>query len=207
MKTNTSLTQKYLFGTVPLAQIKPTFIKVLLASVAVAGIIGIISLLSGEFGETQTKILATVILTSGLSIGMLIYLTVIGSPYQLLGFAGGIASIASFLLGTWLIWAEWSFFSYNSEGLLKSYTFSTIVAIAIAHTCLIVRLLANKLPLIRAGIIATIGCIGALTYILGAIIYGDYSNYDSLYRISGVLGILVLLGTIIIPVLARLQKK
>lgn len=206
MKTKTS-SQQYLFGKVPLARIKPTFIKVLLASVTIAGFTGIICLLSGEFGETQGKILATVILTSGLSIGMLIYLTVLESRYQILGIAGSIASAISFLLGALLIWTDWNIFSGNSEALLKNYAFTTIIAIAIAHTCLIARLLAHKVSMVRLGTGMTIGCIGVLTLVLGNLIYGEFSDYDSLYRVIGVLGILILLGTIIIPVWARLQKQ
>src|SRR5438874_261382 len=125
--------KKYLFG-IPLKQIKPAFIKLLLASVAVAGLVGIVSLLSGEFGETQSRILLTVILTSGLSVGMLIYLSVMDTRYQVLGLAGGVISVISFMLGMWLVWTEWNLFNGQYEHLIKNYAFSTIVAIAIAHT-------------------------------------------------------------------------
>lgn len=182
-------------------------IKLLLVSVLGAGIVGIISLLSGEFGELQSKILLTVILTSGLSVGMLIYLTVMGSAYQLVGLAGSIVAAISFVLGMWLIWKDWNFWGSNMEYVFKNYAFSTVIAIAIAHICLIVRLLAHKLPVVRIGIALTIGFIAVLTALIGSLIYFERDEYITSYRVIGVLGILILLGTVILPVWARIQKK
>lgn len=198
--------EKNIFG-IHIGSIKPVMIKLLLVSVLGAGIVGIISLLSGEFGELQSKILLTVILTSGLSVGMLIYLTVMGSAYQLVGLAGSIVAAISFVLGMWLIWKDWNFWGSNMEYVFKNYAFSTVIAIAIAHICLIVRLLAHKLPVVRIGIALTIGFIAVLTALIGSLIYFERDEYITSYRVIGVLGILILLGTVILPVWARIQKK
>lgn len=201
--------EKYIFG-LPVGNVKPTVIKVLLASVAIAGIVGIVSLLAGEFGTLQIKIIITVILTSGLSVGMLIYLTTASTRYQAIGLAGIVAALISFAIGMWLAWTEWNLFRNDYEYLIKTYAFSTVAAIGFAHTCLLVRLLGHKLFTISVGTAATIGCIFMVVVLAAAYIYGE--NYGSastnmIVRYMGVFGILVAIGTIIIPVWAWLQRK
>lgn len=206
MTKKTKFNAKNLFTGMSLGVARPLIIKVLLASVASAGLVGIISLLSGEFGEIQGKILFTVILTSGFSIGTLIYLTAAGR-YQIVAIFGVIAAIISFCLGLCLVWMEWNFFESNFEYIFKNYIFSTIVAIAIAHSCLIVRLLEHKVMLIRIGAGITIGNVIVLTGLIGYMIYGKVEDPEVLLRLMGVIGILVAVGTIVTPVWARTQKK
>lgn len=202
----TNKTVHKLLGDMPMGIARPLIIKILLASVTAAGIVGIISLLSGEFGEMQAKILLTVLLTSGFSIGTLIYMTV-ARQYQIVAIFGVIAAIISFCIGLSLVWLEWNFFEGNYEYVIKNYLFSTIVAIAIAHSCLIIRLLEHKTTYIRIGAGVTIGNVAILTGLLGYLLYGNLESSEVLFRLMGVIGILVAVGTIVTPVLARMQKK
>ena len=193
---------------IPISGARAVIIKVLLASVAAAGIIGIISLVIGEFGELQGRILLTVILTAGLSIASLINLSTTGSRFEWIGLSGIIVAFISFCLGLWLVWVSYQWYSSADQIILKNYAFTAIVATAIAHICLIVRLLLHKVVGVKIGAAVTIGSVIALTLLLARLIYlEDTGDNTILARLMGVFGILIVLGTIITPVWGWLQKK
>lgn len=207
-KKSTNKQEILIFG-IKSSKLKPILISALLGSVTIAGIVGIISLLIGEFGEIQGRVLFTSIVTSGLSVGLLIYSTLLTTIYRIIGWLGTLSAVTAFLLGLGVIWIDWSSLNSGDLGLqvLKGYAFATVLAIAFAHMSLVVRLLEHKIEAIRIGIAITMGCMGLLAFLIGVLIYSDFDNSEQLARWMGVLSILIATGTVTLPVWARLQKK
>lgn len=195
-------------STAQLKQFKPILIKVLLGSVGAAGLVGIIALLSGEFSSIHGRIIATVILTAALSVGLLIYLSIDNTRYRVIGLLGVMTALIAFALGLLMIWSESRLFFEGTMKLWKAYVLTTIMSVAFAHISLITRLLDHPVAAIRTGVLATIICSISFIGICAYILYGNGLDYeDTMPRLLGVFGILIASGTIILPVWARIQKK
>lgn len=208
MTKETSHKSDSLLSKASLKQVKPILIKVLLGSVGIAGLVGILALLFGEFSSIHGKIIATVILTAALSVGLLIYLSIDNTRYRVVGVIGVITSLVAFTLGLLMIWTESRLFFEGTMQLWRAYALTTILSIALAHSSLMTRLLDHPVAAIRTGILATIVCSMGFVGICAYILFGNGLDYeDSMPRLLGVFGILIATGTIILPVWARIQKK
>ena len=208
MAKKTSTKSDSFLSTSQVKQIKPILIKVLLASVGVAGLVGIFALLYGQFGNIHADIIGTVILTAALSVGLLIYLSIDNSRYHVVGLMGIITSFVAFALGLILIWSNWSLFDDGNDDAWRAYVLTLVMSVALAHISLLVRLLDHRVAAIRMGILGTILSSVVLVVLFWSLLYArGFELQDTIPRMIGVFGILAASGTIILPVWARLQKK
>lgn len=186
--------------------VKRLFTRALLGSLFIAGLVGIGTLLSGDFNEVHGRILGTVLLIIGLSVGMLVYLPLVVTRYRWLSYIGMAAVAVACICGGILIWSDWSLFDSEMEQILKSYFFTTILSIAAAHACLMVKLTNHRVDTIRYGAYVTLTSIALLVGLFAYVIYGERVD-NEIWRFIGVIGIISALGSIITPIWARIGTR
>jgi hypothetical protein len=177
----------------------------IVASFSLAAIVGIVALLSGDFGETQGRILLTTVLLGATSITALCHLAIADRAMRVVGVVGLAASSVALITGLLLIWRDW-----DGPGLDDWFTvFGTagVIAVSFAHANLLLLLAGRRRRVIRLGLAVTLVMIAAVAVmlILPIVSQGDIPgprDGESYWRLFGVLGILDVLGTVVVPVLA-----
>jgi len=178
---------------------KRVALKFLIVSVALSGAMGIVAIVSGSFGDLQGRIILTTLTISCASICAL----ACGALWEKGGlkiFAlGGIALavVAAGLVITG-IWAR-----INSEEFWKFSASVGIVAVATAHSCLL--LLAKLAPRFVWSRLVAISAIYFLALMFIFIIYFTPTG-DFAIRVVGVTSIVAAAFTILTPVFHRLSR-
>ncbi len=178
-------------------------------SFSLAALVGIIALLSGEFGETQGKIILTTLLMGATSITALCHLAIADRAMRLVGFVGLAASGIALITGLVLIWRSWG--DASLEDWFRTFIVAGIIAVSFAHANLLLLLAGRRRPIIRVGLMVTLAMIAAVAIMLILVVAsnGDipgYENEEWYWRLFGVVGILDVLGTVVVPVLAIFLK-
>lgn len=179
------------------------FLYALIASVATSALIGIGVLLFGDFGEIEIRVLMTtltVTVTSIFGLACGAYLETGRGRY--IPITGIVLSIASALMCFLIIWDVLD----DSEAFVKAYVTSTILAAGCAHMSLLsLARLDRKFSWTR---IAAAASLALLSVILLYIIWFEPDGgSDLIYRVLGVLGILLASITVVTPVLHKLSSK
>ncbi|MDP3209568.1 MAG: hypothetical protein Q8M65_10500, partial [Rhodoglobus sp.] len=84
-----------------------------------------------------------------------------------------------------------------------------VLAVSLAHANLLLLLEERKSPILRAGLFVTVGLIGLLAVLIILPVLTDGripGDNDSYWRVLGVVAILDVLGTIVLPVIARFGR-
>lgn len=187
-----------------------TAIVFIIVSLTIAALFGIVTLLTGTFGELQSKVLLTTLLLAAFSITALCHLAVVGRTLRIVGYAGIIVSGFAFIAGVVLIWQDWSRWDATWEATMKGFGVLSVLALSLAHTNLLLILEERRNRAVRIGLWATIALIGlvALFIIIPIVtdgrVPGDYG--DVYWRVFGVFAILDVLGTIVLPVIGRVTR-
>ena len=84
-------------------------IIVVIASLAVAALLGIIAIVGGDFGDLQGRILMTTLAIGAFGMTILCHLAIVARSARVVGYIGIAASLAAMLPALVLIWAEWGF--------------------------------------------------------------------------------------------------
>lgn len=175
------------------------FLKSFVGFLSLTALIAIVSVLAGEFGETQAKILATSFTVSAASICSMACAAFIEKRGgRRLGTAGiGAAALAAALLIAG-VWAE-----VDSEYYWKTVVTAIVVALAIAHTFLLhLPKLADRFDWAQPASAALIGLLGAMVI---AAAWGEIDE-EGYYRLLTVVSILVVLFTLLVPVFWRIGR-
>ena len=182
----------------------------IVASLSLTALIGIITLLSGDiFGETAGKVLLTTLLLAGFSITVLCHLAVVGRALKLVGFVGVGVSGVALICGLLLIWRDWNNYD-DIEALLKTFGVFGVLAVSFAHANLLLLLGQRRNRVVRVLLYVTVALIGIVALMLclpiatGGDIPGE--NGDGYWRLLGVVGILDVLGSIVLPVTGRFLR-
>jgi len=182
----------------------------IIVSLGIAALFGIVTLLTGEFGELQAKILLTTLLLAGFSITALCHLAVVGRALRLVGYAGILVSVLAFVAGAVLIWRPWENWNDGWETTLKVFGVLAVLAASLAQANLLLLLGERRNPAVRIGLFVTVGLIAllAVLVILPIVTEGDIPGDDgeAYWRGFGVVAILDVLGTIVLPVLGRFLR-
>ncbi|MEQ1737683.1 MAG: hypothetical protein ABL886_14920 [Rhodoglobus sp.] len=181
----------------------------ILVSLSLAALVGIVTLLTGSFGEVQGKIMLTTLLVAGFSITALCHLAVVGRALRIVGFAGIAMSAFALAAGTVLIWGAFDNWDTAWENVLKAFAVFGVLAVSLAHANLLLLLEERKSPLLRVGLFVTVGLIALLAVLILLPILTDGNipdDNESYWRFMGVVAILDVLGTIVLPVLARFGR-
>lgn len=177
----------------------------IIVSFSLAAVVGIIALLSGDFGETQGRIVLTTLLLGATSITALCHLAIADRAMRIVGFVGLATSGATLITGLVLIWRDWD--SPGFDQWFKAFATAGIIAVSFAHANLLLLLAGRRRPVIRYGLMITLVMIAtvAIMVILPILSEGDIpgiGNEEWYWRLFGVVGILDVLGTVVVPVLA-----
>lgn len=181
----------------------------IIVSFSLAAIVGIIALLSGDFGETQGRIVLTTLLLGATSITALCHLAIADRAMRIVGFVGLAASSVTLITGLVLVWRDWD--SPGLEDWLKPFATAGILAVSFAHANLLLLLAGRRRLVIRIGLMVTLVMITAVAImiILPILSEGDIpgvANEEWYWRLFGVFGILDVLGTVVVPVLGIFMK-
>lgn len=177
----------------------------IIVSFSLAALVGIVALLSGDFGETQGKIVLTTLLLGASSITALCHLAIADRAMRIVGFLGLAASAVALISGLVLIWRDWS--SDETYDWFKIFAVAGVLAVSFAHANLLLLLAGRRRQVIRIGLIVTLAMIAAVAtmIILPIVSDGDIPGIgaeEGYWRFFGVVGILDVLGTVVVPVLA-----
>lgn len=188
-------------------------------SLVITALIGIYTIVGGEFGETQSKVMLTTLAVAGFSILALCHLAVFGRDVKVFGWVGiGTSGVALGLAAT-LIWWNWSDMMYQPSdlylNLTKSFAVSALVAVSLAHANLMLLLQNSPLRWIRTALSVALVFITIVPALVLPVILTDgtfppMSFQDVYWRFFGVILILDALATIALPVttlIVRSQRK
>jgi hypothetical protein len=168
----------------------------IIVSLVAAALLGIVALLSGEFGEVQGKVLLTT-------------LTIAACSVRLVGFLGIAASGGAALCALVLIWADWSTWT-DTEGWWKALGVLTVAAVSLAQANLLLLLVGRPQRLIRIALGVTLVALAIVAVMIVVPILTDGEvpgdDGDTYWRVFGVLAILDALGTIALPILGLVLR-
>ncbi|MFF2369840.1 hypothetical protein [Agromyces sp. NPDC058110] len=189
-----------------------TAIVVLVASLSITAVVGIVTLLSGEFGEVQGRVLGTTLLIAGASILALCHLSVVARPVRAVGFVGLAASAVVLVIGLVLIWTPW----YDNGGgwpadLWRWFGITSIIAVSLAHANLLLQLSGRRRRAVRIALAVTLAAIAIVAVMLVLPLLTDWEvpgdDGETYWRWFGVVAIVDALGTIVLPVVAVLVRE
>jgi peptidoglycan/LPS O-acetylase OafA/YrhL len=181
---------------------KRLFLKLLIVSVVISSLIGIGILLFGNFGHIEVRVLfstLTITVTSVFGLACGAYLE--SGRRRVIPIAGiGLAVVAA-LMCFLVIWNVLD----NSEVFVKAFLTATLLASACSYLSLLsLARLDQRFSWIR---IAAITCVGLLSTILLYILWFEpQGENDLVYRVLGVLGIVLASITVVTPVLHKLSS-
>lgn len=178
------------------------FLYLLIASVGLSAVIGIGVILFGNFGSIEVRVLfttLTVTVTSIFGLACGAYLET--NRGKVLPLAGIALSVVSALMCFLIIWDVLD----DSETFVKSFLTTTLLAAACSHLSLLsLARLDRRFSWTR---ITAVVCIALLCTILLYILWFEpQGESDLIYRILGVLGILVAAVTVVTPILHKLSS-
>lgn len=182
-------------------ELRKTALRLLIVSIVVSGALAIAALVTGEFGQLQTKVLLSALATSGASICGMACGAAWDQQRWRQAALGGLALVLFTLTITLLaLWVE----PEPINTWMKTVATGWLLAVAAAHASLLGlartdRLLGwVRMSSIALGFALAIG----IALPIWSTIYQDDSAY---FRGLGVVGVLMLTGSLSLPVAARLK--
>jgi hypothetical protein len=174
---------------------------VLIGSLCLVALLAISAILTGEFGETDARILGT-----ALSVALYIATATSGATlasrkpqFTALAYAGMAVSAIGFLVTAHAIWQE-----DPSDGEWETVGVFLVLSIALAHISLLIsRTRQDDGPVITSVLIGTIASIAILATMVISDITNNGDEGDSFYRFMGVMAVLWVLGTLLLPIMRR----
>ena len=143
-------------------------VRVTIGSFSVAALLGVLALLSGDFGETQWRILATTLLVGVSSVLVLSYLATHGTRAWALGAAGAVADLTLVVATLVLIWVESAF---DTDAVAETAGVTLILALTLAQLSLLVLRAASR-PGLRPLVLSTGLLAAVLAVLLSAAVLG-----------------------------------
>lgn len=192
----------------------------IITSLVLAAGIGIATIVGGDFGETESRVLLTAFAVAAFAILMLCHLTIINRNVRVLGWVGIGTSAVALVAAIILIWWSWGDWAYSGPGtfwdvLNKSFVISTLLAVSIAHANLMLLLSSTPIRWVRIALDLNLILIAVIPLLLVPVILTDgtfppASLSDVYWRFFGVVLILDALGTVSLPItslIIRSQRK
>jgi hypothetical protein len=183
-------------------EVSRSMLRVSVVALCVAALIAIAALLSGDFDETEGKICLTTLMVALYNLtGMAAAAARTRPELAVLGAFALAASGIGLALGIYLTWSEW-----EEDDVIHLWGIVTTAAISLAQAgLLLIRRRASDGKLVRIVLAATLVLVGILAVLIaGAIASGDDPD-EGYFRFLGVIAVLDVLGTLLLPILRRLQ--
>jgi hypothetical protein len=177
------------------------FAVMAVSALCLAALVSIVIFLFGSFGETERRLLATALAVAGYSLTGLAATTRIGRRPVWLGPLGIGVSGLGFVLAISLIWT-----SPEGDLLVRLTGSVTVLAIAIAHASLLLPHRPDQ-RLTAAVLAATLVMLGVLAAMLIVQMLFALEPSDWYLRWMGVVAVLTVLGTLLVPILRKVTAK
>jgi hypothetical protein len=173
-------------------------------SLSITALIGIVTILTGTGGEIQSKIILSTLVIGLFSVLALCDLAVFNRRFRLTGFLGIAAAVVALAMSLILIWGNWVY-DDTSNTVWKTLWVATIIAVTLAHANLLIPVALNRQPAIRLALYVELCLVAFLSILLLLLVLTDATvSSDAYTRLVAIVAILDVLGTIVVPVLARL---
>lgn len=190
--------------------VRRAMIVAVVGSLVVAAVLGILALVSGEFGELQARIVLTTTTVAAFGTTSLCHLAVVTRSVRAVGFTGIAASLGAAVCALVLTWWDRS-----GDGLdeiwWKALGVLTLAAVSLAQANLLLLLAARTRAAVRVSLAGTLLAITGVAVLIALPILteGEVPGPDgsAYWRWLGVLGILDALGTIALPVLGLVLRS
>ena len=202
---------------VTLKGVRRIAIWTIIVSLVIAAGIGIATIVSGEFGELQGKVLLTTLAVAAFAILALCHLAIITRDVRIVGWIGIGTSVLAFVSAAILIWWNWDSFGYNGPNsmymaITKTFAISTLAAVSFAHANLMLLLAATPIRWMRIALDLNLVLIGLVPLIVIPMILTDgnfppQSLADVYWRFFGVVLILDALGTVALPITSLILRS
>jgi hypothetical protein len=188
-------------------------------ALVITALIGIYTIVSGDMGETQSKVMATTLAVAGFSVLALCHLAIVERDVKAVGWIGIGMSALALLTATVLIWWNFGDYVYQPGGvysnLTKTFAISGLAALSLAHANLMLLLQTAPLRWIRSSLSVALILIAIVPTLVIPVILTDgnfppSSFQDVYWRFFAVILILDALCTIALPVatlIVRGQNK
>ena len=184
------------------APVRRAILAVTIGSFSIAALMGITALLAGgSFGETEAKVLLTTLIVGCASVCVLCYLATGGTPYQVVGVAGGAAVLVPVTTALMLVWRDWDLFDGPTEAVWKSFGVGTVVAATLAQMSLLLGLAWARRSL--ALLLWPTLALAAVFAVLVSFMILNEAEDGGLWRVLGVIAILDVLGTVVTAAMAK----
>lgn len=183
-------------------------IVVVIVSLLLAGALGILALLSGQFGETQGRILLTTLAVAAFGLTALCHLAIASHRFRIVGYVGIAASVAALVPALVLIWS-WFDLSESMDEWFRALGVLTILAITLAQANLLLRFASATRAIVRVGLIVTLAAAAIVAIMLWLPILTDGSipgGDTGYWRFFGVIAILDVIGTIAVPIIGLVLR-
>jgi hypothetical protein len=179
------------------------FLTIIVSSLALTALLGIVAILTSALGDVGSKVLGT---TIAVDVAAVLALCCAGKTqdqlHKTVQFLGVLSALIALLFAIYLVWAD-SLFSGGSEGMLRAFGVFSVLAVAAAHSCLILPSM-NYNQNVRTIVRSTLLFIAVVAELLiNYFAIPNFSPGDSYGKAIGVFLILDVLGTILIPLVRR----
>jgi hypothetical protein len=186
--------------------LRPTLVRGLLTCLSLTALLGIYAVLTASFDETGARVLTSTLLTGLYCLLCLADVSVLDTRYRAVGLVGLSAATTALAQGLVLVWSIGDDLPDDTLWLVaRSFLLTGVVAVAVAHVALLLRLdlPAGGAPArLRTATLVVVGAVAAL--LAAAVVQPDLGAGGGYWRLLGTLGILDVLGTACLPVVARL---
>jgi len=189
---------------------------IIVALVIAAGI-GIATIVGGDFGELQSKVLLTTFAVAAFAILALCHLAIITRDVRIVGWIGIGTSVLAFVTAAILIWWRWDDYSMMGPGsfyltITKTFAISTLAAVSFAHANLLLLLANTPIRWMRIALDLNLVLIALVTLFIVPVILSDnnfppQSLADVYWRMFGIILILDALGTVALPVTSLIVRS
>lgn len=204
---------------IALKGVRRAAIWTIIVSLVIAAGIGIATIVSGEFGEVQSKVLLTTLAVAAFAILALCHLAIINRSVRIVGWIGIGTSVLAFVAAATLIWWVFDWENGGTDDLYvtvtKTFVVSTLAAVSFAHANLMLLLATTPIRWMRIALDVNLLLIGLVPLLVIPVILTDgnfppQSLADVYWRFFGVVLILDALGTVALPVtslIVRTQRR
>ncbi|MEO9014967.1 MAG: hypothetical protein ABI275_06560 [Terrimesophilobacter sp.] len=175
----------------------------IIVSLSLTALVGIATLLGGDFGEVQGRIMMTTLVIGAFSVLALADLAVAGRRFEWCGYTGILAAAVGLVVGLYLVWTD----AEADAVFWKTLGIAAVLAASLAHANLLLLLGERRRSVVRTSLWITVGVIAVLAGMIIALIVTDGDiGTDTYARILGTVAILDGLGTILVPVVSRFLR-
>jgi len=183
--------------------VRRILLRIAIVAMCVIALIAIVAVITGKFDDTQAKILIStlaVVVYSLLAMGT----SSIAQQRPLLAVLGWAACGVGLVLALLAIWIAWD---GGHDGLWRALLIALVVAFTVAHASMIdARKRDSDGGMVRAIRLATTATV-VLVGVLVTLACTVEGLPDSYYRALGVVGVLDVLGTVVLPIARKVQQS